>query len=329
MKAVPSSRQLRSVAVAPKSSTPEAAAPASAILLVIGACFFFSFLDTAAKYLVVQGMAAPFVVWVRFAVHLVLVLVLFRAWSGLTMARTANLPAQILRGVLMFSSTILNFTALQTLQLAETISISFFSPMLIVALAGPLLGEWAGWRRWLAILVGFVGVLIITRPGFSGFGIGHVFALGFVVCHSLYVIMTRRLGGTESAESLIFYSALTPALFLLPAVPLYGSMPQGALQWILLAVTGICGALGHWLLIKAYQKATTAALAPYPYSQIVWMVGLGWLVFADLPDLWTLVGAAIIVASGLYIVHREHRLRQAAARAEPQIAASGLPAEKP
>lgn len=295
----------------PKSSAPEVAAPASAILLVIGACFLFSFLDASAKYLVLQGMEAPFVTWVRFAVHLVLVLVLFRVWSSRMMFRTANLPAQVLRGVLMFGSTIFNFMALQTLQLAETISMAFFSPMVVVALAGPLLGEWAGWRRWMAVVVGFIGVLVVTRPGFGGFGVDYLFSLGFVACHSLYIVMTRKMAATENAESLILYSALTPALFLLPTVPLYGSMPQGALQWGLLVVTGLCGGLGHWLLIKAYKQATTAALAPYPYTQIVWMVALGWLVFNDLPDMWTLVGASIIVASGLYIVHREHRLRLA------------------
>ena len=295
----------------PKSSTPEAAAPASAIFLVIAACFLFSFLDTSAKYLVQQGMEALFITWVRFTVHLVLVLVMFRVWSSRMMFRTANLPGQVVRGVLMFGSTIFNFMALQTLQLAETISMAFFSPMVVVALAGPLLGEWAGWRRWLAVVVGFIGVLVVTRPGFGTFGIGYLFSLGFVACHSLYIIMTRKMAATESAESLIFYSALTPALFLLPTVPLYGTMPKEALQWGLLLVTGVCGGLGHWLLIKAYKQATTAALAPYPYTQIVWMVALGWFVFNDLPDMWTLVGASIIVASGLYIVHREHRLRLA------------------
>mgnify|MGYP002377432377 CR=1 FL=1 len=166
-------------------------------------------------------------------------------------------------------------------------------------------------RRDTHRLGGFVGVLIVTRPGFGAFGIGYLYSFGFVACHTFYVIMTRRMGTTESSESLIFYSALTPALFMLPAVPLYGSMPDGALQWALLLVTGVCGAFGHWLLIKAYKQASTAALAPYPYSQIVWMVALGWLVFGDLPDLWTVVGASVIIASGLYIIHREHRLRMA------------------
>lgn len=283
-------------------------------MLVVGACFLFSFLDASGKYLVMHGMSAPFVAWARYAVHAVLALILFRAWSNRKVFRTHNLSAQMVRCMFLFGSTVFNFLALQTLQLAETVSIAFFAPMLTVALAGPLLGEHAGWRRWVAIFVGFIGVLIVTRPGFGSFGLGHLYALGFVACHTLYVIMTRHMGARESAESLIFYSALIPTLLMLPAVPLYGSMPQGPLQWGLLAMTGISGGLGHWLLIKAYQRASTAALAPYPYTQIVWMVGLGWLVFGDLPDRWTLVGASVIILSGLYILHREHKLRQMAAR---------------
>lgn len=294
---------------------------------MLTSCFLFSFLDASAKYLVLQGMAAPFVAWARFAIHLVLVSVMFRVWTNLAPLKTGNLPGQLLRGAFMFGSTAFNFIALQTLQLAETISIAFFAPMLTIALAGPLLGEWAGWRRWLAIVVGFIGVLIVTRPGFGEFKIGYIFSICFVVCHTLYIIMTRRMGASESSESLIFYSALTPALFMLPVVPLYGSMPQGALQWGLLLVTGVCGTLGHWLLIKAYKQATTAALAPYPYSQIVWMIGLGWVAFGDLPDLWTVTGAGIIVASGLYILHREHQLRLASRAAVG--ADKGEPAKKP
>lgn len=297
-----------------QSSSSETATPISAIFLVVGACFLFSFLDSSGKYLVMHGMSAPFVAWARYAVHMVLALIMFRAWSNRLLFRTHNLPAQMVRSMFLFGSTVFNFLALQTLQLAETVSIAFFSPMLTVALAGPLLGERAGWRRWAAIFVGFIGVLIVTRPGVGDFGLGHLYALGFVACHSLYVIMTRHMGATESAESLIFYSALIPTVLMMPAVPLYGSMPQGTLQWGLLAMTGISGGLGHWLLIKAYQRASTAALAPYPYTQIVWMVALGWLAFGDLPDKWTVVGASVIILSGLYVIHREHKLRQMMAR---------------
>ena len=269
----------------------------------------FSFLDTSLKYLVLAGFAPLFIVWVRFAVHVVLVMGLFRCWEGMERFRTANLKAHIVRGVFLAGSTLCNIVALRTLQLAETTSIYFFGPMFITALAGPLLGEWAGWRRWMAILAGLVGVLIITRPGIGVFGIGHVFALGSMLCNSLYVIMTRRMGASETPESLILYSGLAPTVILAPTLFYTASLPDGALQWIVMLLLGVFGGFGHWLLIRAYKIATATALAPYPYSGMVWMIALGWLVFGQLPDRWTVIGAAVIVASGLYILHREHRLR--------------------
>ncbi|WEX11793.1 DMT family transporter [Chelativorans sp. AA-79] len=278
---------------------------------MFSAGLLFSCLDTSAKFLVTGGLEAPFVAWARFAIHLVLVLLLLRAWRNPAIFAVKSLPWQLLRSVFLFGSTFFNFQALKTLQLAETVSISFFAPMFITALAGPLLGEWAGWRRWAAILFGFLGMLVITRPGFGAFGVGHVFALCSMTSYSFYVILTRRMGATETAESLIFYSALCPVILMAPAVPLYGSLPQEPLQWAVLLSLGFFGGVGHWLLILAFRQATTIALAPYPYLQIVWMIGLGYLVFGQLPDAATLVGAAIIVASGLYIVHREHRLRLA------------------
>lgn len=289
----------------------ETATPFSAIILVFGAGLLFSLLDTSAKYLVLSGLSAPFVAWSRFAVHVVLVLVLFRSWNNPALFRFKSLPLQILRGVFLFGSTFFNFQALKTLELAETVSIFFFAPMLITAFAGPFLGEWAGWRRWLAVVVGFAGVLVITRPGLGVFGLGHLYALCAMFSYCFYVIMTRSMSATETAESLIFYSALAPVVLMLPAVPLTGSVPQDALQWAVLLSLGFFGGIGHWFLIKAYKQATTSALAPYPYLQMVWMIGLGYLFFADLPDRWTLTGAAIIVASGLYIVHRERKLRLA------------------
>ncbi len=289
--------------------TAETATPTSAILLIFASGLLFSFLDASAKHLVTSGMSAPFVVWVRFTVHAVLGLILFKAWQRPERLVPKSLWQQILRAVFMFGSTIFNFLALQTLQLAETVSINFASPMVITALAGPILGEWAGWRRWLAVSVGFIGVVVITRPGLGGFGIGHLFSICAMLSSSMYTIMTRQMGGRETAESLILYSAIVPAVFMLPALPLAGSLPAHLYDWVVLFGLGVFGGFGHWLLIKAYQRATATALAPYPYLQMVWMIILGWLVFDQLPDRWTLAGAAIIVASGLYIIHREHTLR--------------------
>lgn len=276
---------------------------------MFGAGVMFACLDASAKYLVLSGMSVPFITWVRFGMHMVLALLLFRGWSNPALFRARSLPLQVLRGVLMVSSTMLNFLALDTLQLAQTMSIFFFAPMIITALAGPMLGEWAGWRRWLAVIAGIVGVLVITRPGFASFEIGHVYVLGATIAYSLYVLITRLMSATESGESLIFYSALAPTVLLLPAIPASASIPPGGIHWAILMSLGFFGGFGHWLLIRAYKQATTTALAPYPYLQMVWMIGFGWLLFDQFPDRWTLIGAAIIVMSGLYIVHRERQLR--------------------
>lgn len=295
---------LNSISKAPEQSTPTAA-----IAYITVAFLLFTLLDTGAKYVVLAGVSPLFAAWVRYAVHVVVVLVLLRAWHNIGRFRTASLPAQVLRSAALFGATIFNFMALQTLQLAETTSIFFFGPMVVTALAGPLLGEWAGWRRWLAILVGFAGVLIITRPGFGALGIGHIYMVCAMLSNCFYVIATRRMAQTETTESLILYVGLAPVVLLLPVLPSSVTPPDDALQWIILLSLGVFGAVGHWFLIKAYRIATASALAPYPYLQMVWMIAAGWLVFGQFPDMWTLVGAAIIMASGLYIVHREHRLR--------------------
>jgi drug/metabolite transporter (DMT)-like permease len=289
--------------------TQETATPVPAILLVFTTGLMFSFLDSSAKYLGSVGLEPPFIAWMRFAVHVLLALVLLRAWSSPAVFRVHSMPRQLLRGMFLFGSTFFNFLALKTLQLAETVSIFFFAPMVITAIAGPLLGEWAGWRRWAAVLVGFAGVLIVTRPGLGVFGLGHVYALCAMFSFCFYVIMTRQMSRQETAESMIFYSALAPVVLMAPTLPIYASMPQDWFQWTVLLSMGVLGGVGHWLLTKAYRIAATTALAPYAYLQLVWMVSLGYFFFGDVPDPWTIGGALVIVSSGLYIVHRERQLR--------------------
>lgn len=291
------------------TSTSDSATPISAIIMILLAGMLFSCLDTMAKYLVLAGYAPSFVTWTRFATHFLAVPFVLRVWSNPGALRTGSPVLHFVRGVFLFGSTIFNFEALKTLQLAQTVSIFFFAPMVITALAGPLLGEWAGWRRWVAIGAGFVGVLVITRPGAGAFSIGHVFALMSMLSYSTYVIMTRAMGARETATSLIFYSALAPTLFMSWALPVSGMWPQSPLHWLLLLSLGAFGGAGHFLIIKAYQRASTGALAPYPYMQMIWMAALGHFVFGQLPDGWTIAGATIILLSGLYIIHRERALR--------------------
>lgn len=295
---------------APQSQN-DAPASAAAILYVFAACLCFGFLDAGLKFVVMRGVAAPFATWMRFAVHVVFVLILFGIWNKPRVFRTQNIWLQILRGLFLFGSTLFNVFALQTLQLAEVIAISFFAPMMITALAGPLLGEWAGWRRWMAVLAGFAGVAVMTRPGVSVPELGHLYALMSTASYSFYIIMTRRMSATETPQSLILYSAMAPVFLTAPVLPYTADWPSEWFVGLVLLSLGMFGAVGHWFLIRAYHIATTTALAPYPYVQMVWAVLFGWLFFGDLPDRWTVMGAAIIVASGLYIVRREHKLRLA------------------
>jgi len=283
--------------------------PVSAIVLMVSSGLVFCGIDASAKYLVLEGVPAPFVAWVRFLVNAVIVLAVFRRWGAASGLWAHNFWAQIARAVLIFITTIFNFMALRTLQLAETMSIMFLLPMVITALAGPLLGEWAGWRRWVAIGVGLVGVLIITRPGFGVIGIGHLFSIVAMLSAACFNLMTRSLSHTETPQSLILFQSLVPTLLLAPAVPVLGMFPQQPLHWLLYFTMGVCGFLGHWLFIKANRMATATALAPFFYLQMIWMLAIGWAVFGQLPDVWTLVGSGIIVGSGLYILHRERQLR--------------------
>ncbi|MGB3539727.1 MAG: DMT family transporter [Mesorhizobium sp.] len=309
------------------SPKPEQATPPVAILYMIVTYIGFTFLDTSSKFLVLAGVAPFFIAWCRFAGHVVLVGVLFRGWKDSKRFWAKNLPAHILRGAFLAGSTVFNILALRYLQLAETTSIYFFGPMVITALAGPMLGEWAGWRRWLAIWIGFIGVLVITRPGVGVFGIGHALALCSMLSNSFYVIMTRRMSATETPESLILFAALSPVILLLPVLPFSLTLPTTPMQWLILSMLGVFGGVSHWFLVKAYSLATATALAPYPYSQMIWMIAFGWLIFHQFPDKWTLAGAAIIVLSGLYIVHREHRLRvrnRAAPGTETEVLAKTL-----
>jgi drug/metabolite transporter (DMT)-like permease len=282
-----------------------------AIVLMMVAVGLFGFLDATAKYLS-ESLPVIQVVWMRFVMHLVLAIGFLQLWRGFDRFRTRRPVLQIGRGLFLLGTTIFNFWALQYLQLAETASIMFAGPIVVAALAVPLLGEKVGPRRWAAILVGFVGVLVVTRPGLDGLGWPALISVGAMVSFALYSLATRVLAQTENEAGLVLFTALIPALALAPWAITVWQWPSDALTWALMLFTGLLGGGGHWLLIKAHQGAGASTLAPFMYTQIVWMVLLGWLVFADIPTLWTILGASIIIGSGLYLLYREEVVRRRA-----------------
>ncbi|MEW5425152.1 DMT family transporter [Amorphus sp. 3PC139-8] len=278
----------------------------SGVLLMTATAALFACLDTTAKFLG-QWLPSAEVAWIRFLTHTVFVALILRVWSRPETIATRRPVLQVVRGALMFATTALNFAALQYLQLAEAVSIMFAAPLVVTALAGPMLGERVGLRRWAAVLIGFCGVLVITKPGFGTLHIGVILSLGSMITYAFYALFTRLVGATESAESMIFYSGLVGAVGLAPvAVPMFEWPAWWQVPFLL--ATGAFGGFGHFLLIKAYKIAPASTLAPFIYTQIIWMTLFGYLIFDDVPGLSTLVGASIVAVSGLYILHREHRL---------------------
>ena len=271
---------------------------------MVAAFLLFTFLDTAAK-LLAEEMNSLQIVWARFIGHAVLVVVVLMPSKGTRVFASSNLRLQIIRSIFLFISTIFNFFALRYLQLATTSSIMFTVPLLVAALSVPLLGEHVGWRRWTAIAVGFAGVLIIVRPG----GAELHWAVGLSLCNvvavALYQITTRKLAARDHSDTTSLYSPMVGAIILLPLLPFVWEAPSGPLAWLLLCSMGVFGGIGHWLLIIAHRYAPASLLAPFSYTSILWMTTSGYLVFGHLPDGWTVVGAAVVIASGLYVFHRE------------------------
>lgn len=278
---------------------------------MVAAFLLFTFLDTSAK-LLAQEMNSLQIVWARFVGHAVLVAAVLLPRKGTRVLASSNLKLQIVRSIFLFMSTILNFFALRWLQLATTSSIMFTVPLLVAALSVPLLGERVGWRRWTAIAVGFAGVLIIVRPG----GASLHWAIGLSLCNAvavaLYQITTRKLAARDHSDTTSLYSPLFGTIVLLPLLPFIWEAPSGPLAWVLLCLMGVFGGIGHWLLIIAHRFAPASLLAPFSYTGILWMTTSGYLVFGNLPDEWTVVGATVVVASGLYVFHRE-QVRKGAA----------------
>ena len=273
--------------------------------LMCGAVACFAGLDCSAKWLGSRGLDPLAVAWARYAVAAALTSVFVNPVTTPALVRTSRLGLQVLRSLLLLGSTAFNFVALRHMQLAETVSIQFATPLLVALFAGPMLGEWVGPRRLVAIAAGFVGVLVVVRPGPAGIHPAALLCLGNVVCYAFYILTTRRLAATDSSATTTFYSSLAGVALLTPVLPLVWAAPGSPLAWVLLANLGLFGAFGHWLFILAHARAPAAVLAPFIYTQLLWMLILGWLVFGDVPGPWTAAGAGIVVASGLYLLARE------------------------
>jgi drug/metabolite transporter (DMT)-like permease len=277
------------------------------LALICGTALCFACLDSTAKYLN-HFVDTIMVVWARYTGAFILALVISNPVSRPGLMVSSRPWLQIGRSLLLLGSTVTNFLALIWLQLDQTTSIMFSTPFLVAVLSGPMLGEWVGWRRWIAILVGFAGVLLVTRPGAGGIHPAALLCVLGVLCYGFYMIATRLLARTDSSETTLFYSNMVGVVVMSLVVPFVWTTPHDPLIIGLMVLSGALGSIGHYLLIIAHRLAPPSVLAPFLYSQLVWVILLGYWVFGDLPNAWTLAGAAVVVASGLYLLHREHKV---------------------
>jgi drug/metabolite transporter (DMT)-like permease len=300
--------QLRYRSLAPYRIAPIEDRRLLGIGLVLTAFLCFTTIDTSAKWMTTHGLPTLEVVFVRYAVHFALIAGLILPRYGRVLLRSGNRRLELLRGLVLLGSTIANFFAIRHLPLTVTGSILFSVPLIVCAVSVPLLGEHVGWRRWMAILVGFGGVLLIIRPGSEGFSFYVVFSLVAVTCYAFYIISNRMLAGVDAASTQQFYSALIATVCIAPFAFGKWMWPQEPSSWLAFAAIGVAGAVGHQIYTIAHRFAPASTLAPFIYAQIIYLTASSWLIFGQPPDVWIFAGAPLVIGSGLYIWLRERQI---------------------
>ncbi len=280
------------------------------IALVVFAQLFFATLDTSAKWLAVAGLPTFQVVFVRYAVPVVVLLAILLPTRGLSLFKTGNLKLELLRGLCLAGVTAAMFFGLKFLPLTVTGALLFTMPMIVALLSAPLLGEAVGWRRWIAIVIGFVGIVIVVRPGTEAFHPASIVCLAGAGCAALYSILTRRLAGVDPASTQTVYASLVSLACAAPFAFSGWVWPSDTATWIAFFLAGLAGLAAHQLVTIAHRFAPPSVLSPFAYVELVYLAIASWIVFRQPPDIWFFVGAPIIVASGLYmwlVERRQHR----------------------
>lgn len=274
--------------------------------LMLGAMAALPFLDVTAKFLGQQGVPVLQIVWARMVMGAAMTAPL--AWRAAGPAGLVPERPMLhgLRAALLILATFFFFAALKYLPIADALAVFFVQPLVVTALSPLVLGERVGPRRWAAVAVGFIGTLIIIRPGLQAFNPGTALALAAGCSLALYMLLTRRIAGRDSAMVTTFRTSLLGALIVSALVWAVWITPTPQ-QWGLFLALGFISTLGHGLIVMAYDRAEASLLAPLAYTEIIMAVILGWYFFGDFPDFWTFVGVGVLMACALYISARERR----------------------
>ena len=279
------------------------------IALILVTTVMFSTLDSISKTLNAY-LPVNEIIWGRYAFHGLSLTLLMGPKLRMDLVRTSHPGVQILRGLLLVASSFCFVGALVWLPLAEVAALAFVSPLVMTALSGPLLGERVYRAQWLAVGAGFIGVLVIIRPGGALFNLATALPLASSVLYALFQIITRRYAGRDSAYVTHFWTALVATAVTGATLPVWWVTPSWPV-WLGLVAMGLIGGGAHYILIRAYECAPPHTLAPFTYLQLIWSALITWLWFEHVPDAGTLLGMAIIVASGLFAVWTQRRTMRA------------------
>jgi drug/metabolite transporter (DMT)-like permease len=274
---------------------------------LVSVCYLlFSLLDGSAKWLV-GSLPVIVVVWLRFVTHVFIAGAVLFPMRGVGLVKTRHLRWHMLRALMFMAMTGINFWALQYLQLTVTASIFFSVPLIIALASASVLGEKLDAGRWIAILAGFAGVLVIVRPGGAEFHPAMLAAVVNALLYAAFLMMTRRLAAYDSPETIQYLPAVGAAIGLAPFALAAWQSPSGWLEWTVACLLGVLGGFGHYLLALAHRYAPSSVIAPFLYQQVIYMALFGYLVFGDVPGPAVWLGAAIVIGSGLYLFSRERR----------------------
>lgn len=273
------------------------------IALYCVAVFLFVVMDSIVAY--ANRTYDPLqVVWARYFFHFVILTLFFAPKHGFNLVKTVKPKLQVFRSMLLLGATACFFTALAYVPLADAAAMGTTSPIFVTVLSVLVLSEKVSFRRWAAVFVGFVGALIILRPGLGVMHPAMLLVVGMAIFYASYQIATRKLAGVDSAQTTIFYTSLVGTAVMSFIVPFNWTTPD-LFGWGMLALIGLIGGVSHFIIILAFSYTTASNAAPFAYTQLLWATLFGFLFFGKFPDNFTIIGAVIIVCSGLYILYRE------------------------
>ena len=276
-------------------------------ILNLSAWLILPIMDAIAKYL---SYSLPIlqITWFRFFFSAVITGIFIYLFSRKSFVRSKNIKSQVLRGILLLTSSLLFFYAISVISLAKALTLAFICPLIVTALSPYFLKERVGRRRWTAVIVGFIGVLIVIRPGIVEFNWASLASLGTGLCYAIYLIVTRSLKDTDNGLLTLLFTSIVGTVVLSVYLPFVWVNPS--LNQLLLAVNmGFIAALAHGLIIISYHYSDASKLAPLGYFEIIPNIIIGHILFSDFPDKYTILGLLVIILSGIYVFRRERIIK--------------------